>query len=100
VTAPQRIEVRDHPDANRYEIHVGGRLAGFADYRDRGGRRIFVHTEVDPAHAGKGLGNRLAAGALDDVRARALPIVVRCPFIRAFIKRHPEYRDLAPGIGD
>lgn len=85
------IEVRDNPAEDRYEIHADGELAGVAEYRDRGGRRIFVHTEVDDAYAGRGLGNRLAKGALDDALARGLHVVPRCPFIRAWLERHPDY---------
>lgn len=85
------VEVRDNPAADRYELHVDGELAGVAEYRDRGGRRIFVHTEVGDAYAGRGLGNRLARGALDDALARGLHVVPRCPFIRAWLERHPDY---------
>jgi predicted GNAT family acetyltransferase len=91
--AAAAIDVRDNPDANRYELLVDGELAGVADYRDRAGRRIFVHTVVDPAFAGRGLGNRLAKGALDDAVARGMRVVPRCPFIRAWLERHPEYRN-------
>lgn len=90
MTADQ-VEIRDNPEQHRYEALVDGEVAGFVDYRDRG-RRILVHTEVDPAYGGKGIGNRLAAGALDHAREAGLRVVPRCPFIRAFIARHPEYR--------
>jgi predicted GNAT family acetyltransferase len=93
MTDDDAIDVRDNPDANRYELLVDGELAGAADYRDRAGRRIFVHTVVDPAFAGRGLGNRLAKGALDDAMARGMRVVPRCPFIRAWLERHPEYRN-------
>lgn len=89
---PPEIGVVDNPAEDRYEIRVDGELAGVAEYRDRGGRRIFVHTVIDDAFAGRGLGNRLAAGALDDAIGRGLPIVPRCPFIRAYLERHPDYR--------
>jgi predicted GNAT family acetyltransferase len=85
------IEVRDNPDAERYDLLVAGEIAGMAEYRDREGRRIFFHTEVHDAYAGRGLGNRLARGALDDALARGLHIVPRCPFIRAWLERHPDY---------
>lgn len=91
------VAVRDNADAARYEITVDGDLAGVAEYRDRGGRRIFVHTVVDRSFSGRGLGNRLAAGALDDARERGLRIVPRCPFIRSYIERHAEYRSLLGG---
>ncbi|MGH2456100.1 MAG: GNAT family N-acetyltransferase [Candidatus Limnocylindria bacterium] len=89
---PERqITVSDNAEQSRYEVRVDGVLAGFAEYRDRGGRRILVHTEVDRAFGGQGIGNRLASGLLDDIKDRGLRAAVRCPFIRAFIARHPEY---------
>jgi predicted GNAT family acetyltransferase len=94
------VLVTDNPSASRYEIHVGEQLAGFADYRRARGRIIFTHTEVDPAFTGQGLATRLAAAALDDVRARGLAVTPRCPFIAEFIESHPEYADLvAPSSG-
>ncbi len=84
-----QIEVRDAPDRDRYEILVGGERAGFAQYVRRGSRTFFVHTEIDPEYEGKGLGSRLAAGALAEERTKA-KIVPLCPFIRGFIDRHPE----------
>ena len=88
------IEVRDRAERARYELTVDGELAGVADYRDRAGRRIFVHTEIDSAFSGRGLGNQLASAALDDAVERRLRVVPRCPFIRAYIERHPRYRSL------
>lgn len=90
--------VSDNPALRRYELHVAGQLAGFAEYRSVRGRLIFTHTEIDPAFEGRGLGGRLAKGTLDDVRARGLVLTPLCPFIAAYIRRHPEYADLvAPG---
>jgi predicted GNAT family acetyltransferase len=87
--------VRDNPDRLRYEIFDDdGALAGFAQYVLRSGRIIFVHTEIDDAFEGKGLGTKLAAGALDDVRRRGHLVVPLCPFIASYIERHPEYDDL------
>ena len=87
-------EVIDVPDDHRYEIRVGGELAGFAVYHRRGGRAYFVHTEIDAAFEGKGLGSALANGALDAERARGELIVPLCPFIRSYIDRHPDYTPL------
>ena len=91
--APPRV-VTDDPDRHRYEITYGGDLAGFAVYHRRGNRTFFVHTEIDPAFEGHGLGSALVAGMLDAERARPEPIVPLCPFVRSYIDRHPEYGDL------
>jgi predicted GNAT family acetyltransferase len=91
------VEVRDNPAANRYEAWVDEELAGFAEYQPAGGRLVFVHTEVLPAFAGRGIGSRLAAGALNATRARGLKMTPRCPFIAAYIRSHPEYRDMVVG---
>ncbi len=92
------FEVRDNVESHRYEAWVDGGLAGFSQYEPHDGWLVFVHTEVDPAYTGRGVGSRLATGALDDVRARGLKLTPQCPFIAAFIKRHPAYADLVVGV--
>ena len=89
-----RVEVTDNVDSERYEVRLDGELAGFAQYVRRGGRTLFVHTEIDPAFGGHGLGSKLAAGALDAERAAGTPVVPLCSFIRSYIDRHPDYVDL------
>jgi predicted GNAT family acetyltransferase len=93
------VQVVDNPELQRFEARVDGTVAGVIVYRERPGNGlVLLHTEVDDAVEGKGVGSRLAAGALDDVRRRGLTVVPLCPFVSAYLKRHPEYADLvAPG---
>ncbi|WP_117000634.1 GNAT family N-acetyltransferase [Desertimonas flava] len=91
------ITVGENADADRYEIHVDGALGGFAQYVRRNGRTYFVHTEIDPAFGGRGLGGQLVKAALDSERAAERPIVPLCPFVKAFVERHPAYQDLVDG---
>jgi predicted GNAT family acetyltransferase len=86
--------VVDNPDRQRYELWVGQTLAGFIDYWSEPGTIGLVHTEVDPAFEGQGLGARLVAGALDDLRRRGLKLMPLCPFVRTWLRRHPEDADL------
>jgi uncharacterized protein len=74
----------------RYELYVGDKLAGFAQYHESGNRVVFTHSEVDDAYAGHGFGKVLAAGALDDTVAREKVIVPLCPFIAAYLRKHPD----------
>ncbi len=88
------VTVHDAPEAHRYEAETGGAVAGFAAYRLSGGVITFTHTQVDAAYEGQGVGGALARGALDDARAKGLAVVPLCPFIKAWIERHPAYADL------
>lgn len=88
------VRVVDEPGRQRYEARLGDEVAGYLEYRVVGGRTILVHTEVAPAMEGRGVGGRLVAGALDDLRSRGRRITVKCPFVAAFLERHPDYRDL------
>ncbi|MCW2797965.1 GNAT family N-acetyltransferase [Nocardioides sp.] len=93
------IETRDNAEEHRYEARIDGELAGFAAYDLKGDNVIiFTHTEVDDAFEGKGVGGALARFALDDVRAGGTRrVVARCPFIKAWIEKHPNYQDLVAG---
>ena len=88
------IEIHDNPSQLRFEIFDDGKLAGFAQYVRRQGRILFIHTEIDSAFEGRGLGSQLAAAALDAERAAGRRVVPLCPFFASFIQRHPEYDDL------
>lgn len=89
-----RVEIRDDPEESAYVINVNGERAGKAVYHMRGGRHLFVHTEIDDHYSGMGLGTRLVKYALDDVRARQGSIVPICPFFAAYLENHPEYSDI------
>jgi uncharacterized protein len=78
----------------RYEIWVDDRLAGEIRYTLDGEVVTMMHTDIDPAHEGSGLGQKLVAGALDDVRGQGRRVRPLCPFVAKYIARHPAYADL------
>lgn len=86
--------VANNPEASRYEISVEGKFAGFTEYADEGDIVVFPHTEVFDGFEGQGLGAILVTGALDDVRANGRLIRADCPYVRQFLRKHPEYKDL------
>lgn len=85
--------ITDNAAEQRFEMLVDGGMA-FVAYRRNGAVLTLDHAEVPAALEGHGVGSRLVKGTLDDVRSRGLKIVPRCSFIRAYLRRHPEYEDL------
>jgi uncharacterized protein len=88
--APAEAVVVDVPEESRYELRLGERPIGLAAYHHHDDRIAFTHTEIDAACEGRGFGTRLVQGAVEDARARGLEIVPLCPFVAAYVKRHPE----------
>jgi hypothetical protein len=86
-------EIRDNAADHRFELDVEGGTA-LMYYRLEPGVITLMHTEVPPALGGHGIGSALVRGVLDIVRARGLKVVAKCPFVAAYLGRHPEYNDL------
>ncbi|WP_239107171.1 NAD(+)/NADH kinase [Spirilliplanes yamanashiensis] len=86
--------VVDSFEQSRYEVRIGGELAGTLDYRRRDGFVELLHTEIDRTYEGQGLGGRLAGGALRALRARGEKITATCPYVIGYLERHPEHADL------
>ena len=81
----------------RYEALVDGDLAGLIDYKAKGHRIALIHTEVLAAYQGRGLAEQLVRFALDDARRRGLGVIATCPYVRAYVERHPETHDIVVG---
>ena len=85
--------VRDNPALSRFELEAKG-VTAVSYYTLAGGVMTFTHTEVPPQVRGTGIASRLFAGALEAARARGLKIAVRCPFLSAYLGKHPAFNDL------
>lgn len=86
-------EVRDNTTLRRFELEADGHVAA-AYYTLAPGVITFTHTEVPKEMSGRGVGSRLARGALEAARAQNLKVEPKCPFIAAFIAKTPEFADL------
>ena len=85
--------VIDNPAEHRFEMKAGDHLA-LAYYTMAPGIITFTHTEVPHELSGQGIGFRLARAVLEQVRARGLKVIPKCPFISAYIAKHDEFADL------
>jgi predicted GNAT family acetyltransferase len=85
--------VRDNKAEHEFELVVDGHRA-LAAYQLEDDTIVFTHTIVPKAIEGRGVASKLIRGALDQVRDRGLKVVPQCPFVAAYIKRHPDVQDL------
>jgi predicted GNAT family acetyltransferase len=89
-------ELKDNPQANRYEAWVEDTLAGVSHYQQRPGLIAIFRTEISDRFQGRGLADRLAATALEGARERNLQVLPFCPLINSYIQSHPTYAVLVP----
>jgi uncharacterized protein len=87
------INIVNNHAQHQFELSVDGHLAT-AHYESDGNVVTFVHTEVPTELGGRGVGSRLVQGALDQVRADGQKVIAECPFVKAWIGKHPAYQDL------
>ncbi|PXX68344.1 AhpD family alkylhydroperoxidase [Nocardia tenerifensis] len=99
MTAAAESTVVRNDEKHRYEVFYGGELAGFAEYEERDDETVFTHTEIDGAFSGKGLGSTLAKHAIEDTVERGRVIRPLCPFIKAYLDKHPQYDAQVIGKG-
>lgn len=90
------MTVTHEPDAQRYVALDGDEVQGWIDYDTKDGALRLLHTEVPASEREKGVGSEVVRAILDEIRAtteaRVEPL---CPFVRAWLTRHPDYADLA-----
>jgi predicted GNAT family acetyltransferase len=87
--------VTDNRAAHRFELVTGG-LVAFLNYERREHTLVLLHTEVPPALRGHGLGGALVKAGLEAARREGLRIVPVCPFVTAFLRKHPESSEIGP----
>jgi predicted GNAT family acetyltransferase len=87
------MTLRNNTEEHRYELAVEGGTA-LLYYRPAPGVITLMHTEVPSALEGHGIGSKLVRAVLEDILAQGLKVVVRCPFVSAWMSKHPEFNDL------
>lgn len=88
------VTVTRNEQESRYEAHLDGELAGYAEYQDQGDTIVFPHTVTEPDFGGRGVGSALVRTSLDEAREQGRSVVPECEFYAGWIDKHPEYADL------
>ena len=96
------LTVRNAPERRRYELLDGDTVIGKAHYLPydgaQGPERIFYHTTVSEDYAGQGLAARLVQDALDDTLDAGIAVVPVCPYVKLWLRKHPDYQARAAAV--
>ena len=87
------LNMNDNTNEQRFETAVGNDFA-FITYRLEHRNLALMHTEVPEAFEGKGIASRLAQFAFESAKQQQRKVLVFCPYISTWLKRHPEYNEL------
>ncbi|QDK79137.1 N-acetyltransferase [Spirosoma sp. KCTC 42546] len=83
--------IHNNTHRHRFELETEGKIS-FVEYQRVNDETLaLVHTEVDPSLEGHGIGSTLVEGVLEYVEQHNLTIVPLCPFVSAYLKRHPDW---------
>lgn len=88
------MEIVNNKREFRFEIVLPDGEIARLDYRWLKGSMVLMHTVVPAGHRGKGIGAALVRYVLDYVSQHHLRIIVYCPFVELYLKKHPEYNYL------
>jgi predicted GNAT family acetyltransferase len=83
------VSVNDNPALSRFELAVGDGQTAVLTYERGPGSLKLIHTEVPEPYRGRGFGEMLVKAVLAQARAEGLRVVAVCPFVRAYLRKHP-----------
>lgn len=86
------LAIHHNEKQHRFEVTVND-ITAFVEYNLFKNGINYTHTEVPSGLEGKGVGSALAKFVLDYAQQNNLRVMPLCPFIKAYIDRHPEYQD-------
>jgi predicted GNAT family acetyltransferase len=88
-------ELRDDVDADRFELVRDGEVVAWMKYKHlKPNRYVLLHTEVEPAQRGRGVGRVVVEAVLDEVRSRQGTVTAICPYVVDYLAGARRYQDL------
>jgi predicted GNAT family acetyltransferase len=86
------MTVRHDPEGSRFVVQLpdGEAQLFYAPFGDD--ILDLQHTEVPPSGQGEGVGDALVRAALAYAREHQLQVMATCPYVQAWLRRHPEER--------
>ena len=87
------LPVTKNEENNRFELDVDGHIA-FIDYKETSSTIALIHTEAPTELAGSGAASALVEKTLHQIKVSGKKVSPYCPYVFAYIKKHPEWKEL------
>lgn len=87
--------IRD-TEHNRFELLHGHEVVGSLAYSFDGDVTVLERIEVADEYSGQGLAAEFTEAVLTQMRADEEAVIPKCPYVRGFILKHPQWRDVVP----
>ena len=100
MNSPAPVQVRHSPELRRFTADVGADDEAVLAYQEVGRDVLDLqHTIVPEEARGGGVGSALVRAAVAHARAHDLKLVPTCPYVVAWLERHPREADVFVGAG-
>lgn len=83
----------NNTEAGRFEVDLNGKPA-YENYSISGNVITFIGNYVPPEHRGKGIAAEMAKHGFEYAKANNLKVVILCPYILDYSRKHSEYKSL------
>ncbi len=90
------MEIVRNPDRNRFELVHDGAVIGTLAYSYDGDVTVLERIEVDEKYSGQGLAGEFTEAVLSSMRLNEEAVLPQCPYVRGWILKHPQFRDVVP----
>ena len=87
----ETIPLVKNENKRRFEIQLNGYYS-FTNYGEFGSQIALVHTETAPELEGQGVASALVEKTLNYLEEHHIKLLPFCPFVFAYIKRHPDWK--------
>lgn len=94
-----KIEIVHNPVESRFETRVDGQLAKL-DYMESGDTIVMTHVGVPVEFRGRGVAGIITKAGLEYAKSKSLRVIPMCSYVRAYIKRNPQYVELTKQRGN
>jgi len=85
-------EIKNNVQKMQFEYHQDGHIARM-EYRFYKKNIAMMHTVVPETLKGKGIASALAKYAFSFAKAQRKKVMVYCPFVASYVKKHPEVKE-------